>query len=114
MRCVSTIFRSAQALIIHLKESHRCPGSSRYQTLSEEPARRVLKRAEASDALQQIRVLAGAAMGETVPEAVPALRRLYIDFAYSISIGVHTERYFLLMTLDGIDFTFCSATVRSY
>ena len=26
-------------------------------------------------------------------------------------IGVHKEKYFLLMTLDGIDFTFCSATV---
>ena len=40
-----------------------------------------------------------------------ALRRLYIDFAHSISIGVHKERYFLLMTFHGIDFTFCSATV---
>ena len=69
------------------------------------------KRAEASDALQQFHALAGAAMGETVPENVHDLRRLYINFAHSISIGVHREKYLLLMTLDGIDFTFCSATV---
>ena len=68
------IFGSPQALTSHLEESHRCPGSSRYQPLSEEPARRVLKRAEASDTLQQIRALAGAAMGATVPGDVPALR----------------------------------------
>ena len=36
------IFGSAQSLTSHLKESQRCPGSSRYQPLSEEPARRVL------------------------------------------------------------------------
>ena len=105
------IFGSAQALTSHLKESHRCPGSSRYQSLSEEPARRVLKRSEASDALQQIQAMAGTTLGDEEPEDVPALRRLYIDFAHSISIGVHKEKYFLLMTLDGIDFTFCSATV---
>jgi hypothetical protein len=50
------------------------------------------------------------------PTALPALRRLHIDYAHSISIGVHKEKYFLLMTIDGIDFsraekTFCSATV---
>jgi hypothetical protein len=28
-----------------------------------------------------------------------------------VSIGVHKEKYFLLMILDGIDFTFCYATV---
>ena len=32
-------------------------------------------------------------------------------FAHSFSIGVHREKYFLLMTLDGVDCTFCSATV---
>ena len=105
------IFGSAQALTSHLKESHRCPGSSRYQPLSEEPARRVLKRAEASDALQQIRAMAGAAISDKEPDDVPALRRLYIDFAHSISIGVHKEKCFLLITFDGIDFTFYSATV---
>ena len=86
------IFGSAQALTSHLKESHRCPGSSRYQPLSEEPARRVLKRSEASDALQQIQAMAGTTMGDKEPEDVPALRRLYIDFAHSISIGVHREK----------------------
>ena len=42
---------------------------------------------------------------------LPALRRLHIDYAHSISIGMQKEKYFLLMTLDGIDFTYCSATV---
>jgi len=42
---------------------------------------------------------------------LPALRRLHIDYAHSISIGMHKEKYFLLRTLDGIDFTYCSATV---
>ena len=42
---------------------------------------------------------------------MPALRRLHIDYAHSISIDMHKEKYFLLMTLDGIDFTYCSATV---
>ena len=55
--------------------------------------------------------MAGTTTGDKEPEDVPALRRLYIDFAHSISIGVHEEKYFLLMTLDGIDFTFCPATV---
>ena len=81
------IFGSAQALTSHLKESHKCPGSSKCQPLSEEPARRVLKRAEASDALQQIRAMAGAAISDKEPDDVPALRRLYIDFAHSISIA---------------------------
>ena len=58
------IFGNAQALTRHLKELYRCPGSSRYPPLSEEPARRVLKCAEASDALHQIRALAGAVTGE--------------------------------------------------
>ena len=33
-------------------------------------------------------------MGDKEPEDVPALRRLYIDFAHSISIGVLKEKYF--------------------
>jgi hypothetical protein len=41
----------------------------------------------------------------------PDLRSLHIDYAHSISIGMHKEQYFLLMTLDRIDLTFCSATV---
>ena len=69
----------------------------------------MIKRAEASDALQQM--CYGAAMGDKEPDDVPALRRLYIDFAYSISIGVHNDKCCLFMTLDGIDFTFCSAIV---
>ena len=81
-----------------------------YQQPTAEPARRVLQRAEASNALHQISALASATTSETAT-ALPALRRLHIDYAHSISIGVHKEKYFLLMTLDGIDFTFCSATV---
>jgi len=41
---------------------------------------------------------------------LPALRRLHIDYAHSKSIGMHKQKYFLLMTLDGLDFTYCSAT----
>ena len=41
--------------------------------------------------------MAGASMGDKEPEDVPALRRLYIDFAHSISIGVHKEKHFLLI-----------------
>ena len=70
----------------------------------------MLQRAEASNALHQISALASATTSETAT-ALPALRRFHIDYAHSISIGVHKEKYFLLMTLDGIDFTFCSATV---
>jgi len=70
----------------------------------------VLQGAEASNALHQISALASTATSETAT-ALPALCCLHIDYAHSISIGVHKEKYFLLMTLDGIDFTFCSATV---
>jgi hypothetical protein len=59
---------------------------------------------------QKVSELSQAATSETATD-LPALRRLHIDYAHSISIGVHKEKYFLLMTLDGIDFTFCSATV---
>jgi hypothetical protein len=104
------IFGSVQGLASHLKESYRCPSSSNYQQPTAEPARRVLQRAEASNALHQISALASATTSETAT-ALPVLRRLHIDYAHSISIGVHKEKYFLLMTLDGIDFTFCSATV---
>jgi hypothetical protein len=104
------IFGSAQGLASHLKDSYRCPSSSNYQQPTAEPARRVLQRAEASNALHQISALASAATRETAIDS-PALRRLHIDYAHSISIGVHKEKYILLMTLDGIDFTFCSATV---
>jgi hypothetical protein len=104
------IFGSAQGLASHSKESYRCPSSSNYQQPTAEPARRVLQRAEASNALHQISALVSATTSETAT-ALPALRRLHIDYAHSISIGVHKEKYFLLMTLDGIDFTFCSATV---
>ena len=34
-----------------------------------------------------------------------------LDFLHSISICVHRAKYVLLMTLDGIDFTFHSPTV---
>jgi hypothetical protein len=104
------IFGSAQGLASHLKDSYRCPNSSNYQQPTVEPARRVLQRAKASNALDQISALASAATSETATD-VPALRRLHSDYAHSISIGVHKEKYFLLMTLDGIDVTFCSATV---
>ena len=104
------IFGSAQGLASHLKESYRCPSSSNYQQPTAEPTRRVLQRAEASNALHQISALASATTSETAT-ALPALRRLHIDYAHSISIGVHKEKYFLLMTLDWIDFTYCSATV---
>jgi hypothetical protein len=73
----------------------------------------VLQRAEASNALHQISALASATTSETattLPAPHPP-RRLHIDYAHSISIGVHKEKYFLLMTLDGIEFTFCSVTV---
>ena len=103
------IFGSAQGLVSHLKESYRCPISSNYRQPTVEPTRRVLQRAEASNALHQISALASATTSETAT-ALPALRRLHIDYAHSISIGVHKEKYFLLMTLDGIDFTYCSAT----
>ena len=104
------IFGSAQGLVSHLNESYRCPISSNYRQPTVEPTRRVLQRAEASNALHQISALASATTSETAT-ALPALRRLHIDYAHSISIGVHKEKYFLLMTLDGIDFTYCSATV---
>ena len=103
------ILGSTQGLASHLKESYRCPSSSNYQQPTAEPARRVLQRAEASNALHQISALASATTSETAT-TLPALRRLHIDYAHSIPIGVHKEKYFLLMTLDGIDFTFCSAT----
>jgi hypothetical protein len=54
--------------------------------------------------------MASAATSETATD-LPALRRLHIDYSHSTSICVHKEKYFLLMTLDGIDFTFCSSTV---
>ena len=83
----------------------------------------MLQRAEASNALHQISALASAVTSETATD-LPALRArrrqicllyaacmLHVDFAHSISIGVHKEKYFLFMTLDGIDCTFCSATI---
>jgi hypothetical protein len=70
----------------------------------------VLQRTEASTALHQISALASASTS-TMASDLPALRRLHIDYAHSMSIGVHKDKYFLLMTLDGIDFTYCSATV---
>jgi hypothetical protein len=48
------IFGSAKGLASHLKESYRCPSSSNFQQPTAEPARRVLQRAEASNALHQI------------------------------------------------------------
>jgi hypothetical protein len=51
------IFGSAQGLASHLKDSYRCPSSSHFQQPTAEPARRVLQRAEASNALHQIRLL---------------------------------------------------------
>ncbi len=69
----------------------------------------MLQRAEASAVLHQISALASAVTNEPKTD-LPALRRLHIDYAHSISIGMHKEKYFLLMTLDGIDFTYCSAT----
>ena len=80
-----------------LKDSYRCPSSSNYQQPTAEPARRVLQRAEASNALPQIGALASAVTNETATD-LPALRRLHIDHVHSISIGVHKEKYFLLMT----------------
>jgi hypothetical protein len=52
------IVGSAQGLTSHLKDSYRCPSSSNYQQSTAEPARRVLQRAEASNALHQISALA--------------------------------------------------------
>ena len=104
------IFGSAQGLASHLTDSYRCPSSSNYHPPTAEPAKRVLQRAEASTALHQISALASAVTNEPQTD-LPALRRLHIDYAHSISIGMHKEKYFLLMTLDGIDFTYCSATV---
>jgi hypothetical protein len=90
--------------------SYRCPNSCNYQPPTAEPARRLLQRAEASNALNQISALASTGTSETTTD-VPDLRRLHIDYAHSKSTGVHKEKYFLLMTLGDIDFTFCSATV---
>ena len=104
------MFGSAQGLAIHLNYSYRRPSSSSYQQPTAEPATRVLQLAEASNALPQIGALASAVTNETATD-LPAIRRLHIDHVHSISIGVHKEKYFLLMTLDVIDFTFCSATV---
>ena len=104
------IFGSVQGRASHLKESHRCSSSANYKPLMEAQTDQVLGRQEASDALTQIRALSGAATPEDLSDAPALLRRLHIDYAHSISIGVHKEKYFLLMTLDGIDFTFCSAT----
>jgi hypothetical protein len=103
------IFGSAQGLASHLTDSYRCPSSSNYHPPTAEPAKRVLQRAEASTALHQISVLASSVTNEPQTD-LPALRRLHIVYAHSISIGMHKEKYFLLMTLDGIDFTYCSAT----
>jgi hypothetical protein len=90
--------------------SHVANTQTNYQQPTAEPARRVLQRAEASNALRLISALASAVMSETATD-LPALLRLHIDYAHSISIGVHKEKCVLLMTLDGIDFTFCFATV---
>jgi hypothetical protein len=62
----------------------------------------LLQRTEASNALHQISALANAATSETATD-LPDLRHLHIDYAHSISIGLHKEKYFLLMTLDWID-----------
>jgi hypothetical protein len=107
---MSTYFRERTGLASHLKDSYRCPNSSNYQQPTAEPARHVLQGAEASNALHEISALASAATRETATDS-PDLRRLHIDYAHSISIGVHKEKYFLLTTLDEIDFTFCSVTV---
>ena len=53
-----------------------------------EPAKRVLHRAEASTALNQISALAIAITNEPQTD-LPALRLLHIDYAHSISIGMH-------------------------
>ena len=92
------IFGSEQGLASHLTDSYRCPSSSNYQQPTAEPAKRVLQGAEASTALHQISVLASAVTNEPTTD-LPALRRLQIDYAHSISIGMHKEKYFLLMTL---------------
>ena len=79
----------------HLTDSYRCPSSSNYEQPTVEPAKRVLQRPEASTALHQISALASAVTNEPATD-LPALRRLHIDYAHSISIGVHREKYFLL------------------
>ena len=58
---------------------------------------------------QTLRVAANEVRSRVPP--ADAGRLVFILYAHSISIGVYKEKYFLLMTLDGIDFTFCSATV---
>jgi hypothetical protein len=93
------IFGSAQGLASHLTDSYRCPSSSNYHPPTAEPAKRVLQRAEASTAIHQSSALASAVTNET---DLPALRRLDIDYAHSISTGMHKEKYFLLMNLEGI------------
>ena len=104
-------FGSAQGLASHLKHSHCCPGSSNYKQQADDQADTVLGRKDASHALDQVRALSGAMTNHDESKIdAPALRRLHIDYAHSISLGWHKEKYFLLMTLDGIDFTFCSAT----
>jgi hypothetical protein len=57
------VFMSGKSLASHLKASHRCPSSSRYQP-PKEPARRVHQGAEASNVLNQISGLKRRAPGD--------------------------------------------------
>ena len=97
-------FKTARSLTSHLRDSTKCSKSAKFEPthLARHPDQ-VLEPAAAREALHQVCALAG-----TVPAS--SLTRLHIDFAHSISIGVHKEKYFLIMVLDGIDFTYCSAS----
>ena len=77
------IFGSAQGLASHLTDSY-----SNYHPPTAEPAKRVLQSAEASTVLHQISALASDVTNEPQTD-LPALRRLHIDYAHSISIGMH-------------------------
>ena len=105
----SRVFDNPQGLQHHRDESTKCPQSVKFQpTTTFQHPEQVLDSAEAADALHQVHALSG-----SVSEgATTSLTRLHIDFAHSISVGVHKEKYFLIMVLDGIDFTFCSASAR--
>ena len=73
--------------------------------------------AAAKEALAQVSKLVDAEKNNkqqhTEPVKEPELPyRMHIDYAHSISMGYNKEKYFLVMVLDGIDFTYASPTTR--
>lgn len=44
--------------------------------------------------------------------ALKAQHTLHIDYAHTISLGYHNQRYYLVMVIDGIDFLWASASKK--